>query len=194
MVKRIIALVLVSTLALVWIVSACAQTTPPTDPKKHIPQDKYLNAKQAYEKWLSNPQGVTIIDVRTPEEYVYLGHAPMAINLPLETWTGKFDPEKKDVVLAQNPEFVAKLKELVKPNNPLLIMCRSGHRSAAAAKLLEKEGFTEVYNVVDGFEGDKVSDPESYFDGKRYKNGWKNSGVPWTYSLDSKLLPLMPLK
>jgi hypothetical protein len=50
-----------------------------------------------------------------------------------------------------------------------------------------------VYSITDGFEGDAVTDEESVFVGQRLKNGWKNSGLPWTYALDSKLL-LVPEK
>ena len=61
-------------------------------------------------------------------------------------------------------------------------MCRSGKRSAKAADMLADAGYTKVYSVVDGYEGDKAKDgPDK---GKRTVNGWKNSGLPWTYSLD----------
>jgi rhodanese-related sulfurtransferase len=52
---------------------------------------------------------------------------------------------------------------------------------------LAKAGFKNVYNIVDGFEGDKLHDPKSYNDGKRIVNGWKNSGSAWTYKLDPEL-------
>ncbi|MCI0469771.1 MAG: sulfurtransferase, partial [Nitrospirae bacterium] len=70
----------------------------------------------------------------------------------------------------------------------ILVMCRSGHRSAAAVNRLTKAGFMNVYSIVDGFEGDKVKDGESYFNGKRMKNGWKNSGALWTYDLEPRLI------
>jgi hypothetical protein len=44
-------------------------------------------------------------------------------------------------------------------------------------------GFTNVHNIIDGMEGDQVKDPDSLFMGQRLKNGWKNSGLPWTYDL-----------
>ena len=60
-----------------------------------------------------------------------------------------------------------------------------------AANVLAKAGFTKVYNVVDGMEGDSVSDTASVFQGQRLVNGWKNSGCPWTYKLtpERMLLP-----
>jgi len=69
----------------------------------------------------------------------------------------------------------------------ILVMCRSGGRSAMAVNALAKAGFTKVHNIIDGFEGDKVEDPESVYHGMRVRNGWKNS-VPWTYKLDPKLV------
>jgi hypothetical protein len=55
-----------------------------------------------------------------------------------------------------------------------------------AVNLLAEAGFTNVYNIIDGMEGDLVEDPDSVYRGKRLRNGWKNSGLPWTYDLDPK--------
>lgn len=166
-----------------------ADTSIPRDEKKHTSLGKYVNAREAYEMWKANPDKITIIDVRTPEEYVFIGHAPMAINIPLQVWNSKFDTDKKDVVLDENARFVTDIQKRYEPENTLMIMCRSGHRSAKGVEVLAKAGFKNVYNVIDGFEGDKVKDSESYFDGKRMRNGWKNSGNPWTFDLDLGLLP-----
>ena len=53
-----------------------------------------------------------------------------------------------------------------------------------AVNKLATAGFKKVYNIIDGFEGDKVTDPGSVFCGKRMRNGWKNSGLPWVYGID----------
>jgi hypothetical protein len=55
---------------------------------------------------------------------------------------------------------------------------------------LAEAGIRNAYSVIDGVEGDKVKDPENVFHGKRMKNGWKNSGLPWTYTLDPQLMYL----
>lgn len=81
------------------------------------------------------------------------------------------------------PDFVSRVGQVAQPPDTLLITCRSGGRSAIAANMLAKAGFTKVYNIVDGMEGDTVQDPGSLFHGQRLKNGWKNSGCPWTYKL-----------
>jgi rhodanese-related sulfurtransferase len=67
-------------------------------------------------------------------------------------------------------------------------MCRSGGRSALAVNALAKAGFVNAYNIIDGMEGDKVDDPGSVYIGKRMKNGWKNSGSPWTYDVNPELI------
>ena len=89
--------------------------------------------------------------------------------------------------MVNNSDFTAHLKERFNLGEPILVMCRSGGRSAMAVNALAKAGFTKVYNIFDGFEGDKVDDPESVHHGKRMRNGRMNS-VPWTYSLDAELV------
>jgi rhodanese-related sulfurtransferase len=81
--------------------------------------------------------------------------------------------------------------EVVKPEDTIMVLCRSGGRSAIAVNLLAQAGFKHAYNVIDGMEGDLVEDPDSAFQGQRLKNGWKNSGCPWTYNLtpDRMILP-----
>jgi rhodanese-related sulfurtransferase len=69
-------------------------------------------------------------------------------------------------------------------------MCRSGHRSAASIEKLAKAGFKNVYNIYDGFEGDKVKDKNDPNYGKRTIKGWRNAGAPWTYDLDINLMYL----
>ena len=59
-----------------------------------------------------------------------------------------------------------------------------------AVNVLAKAGYTQVYNITDGMEGDVVSDPGGAYHGKRMKNGWKNAGLPWTYDVDPGRLRL----
>ena len=61
-------------------------------------------------------------------------------------------------------------------------------RSAKAVNALANVGFVNVYNIIEGMEGDKVNDPGSVIHGKRMKNGWKNSGSPWTYDVIPELI------
>jgi rhodanese-related sulfurtransferase len=143
----------------------------------------YVTAKEAYEKWKADPQNVKVLDVRTPEEFLFVGHPTMAWKIPLATQSYVWDAEKKEYPMKPLPDFVSRVSEIAKPTDTLLVMCRSGGRSAMAVNALAKAGFTNVYNIIDGMEGDAVEDPASVFAGQRMVNGWKNSGCPWTYSL-----------
>jgi rhodanese-related sulfurtransferase len=149
----------------------------------------YVTAGQAYEKWKSAPDFVKVIDVRTPEEYAFVGHAEMAWSIPVAFVTYQRKDGKTEYGAKPNPNFVAEVEKLARPTDTLLLMCRSGGRSAMAINQLATAGFKNVYNITDGFEGDKVDDPESVFLGKRMKNGWKNS-APWVYDIDPEKIIL----
>jgi len=161
-----------------------------------IPKDKqttlglYVTAKEAYDMWQKDQQKIKIIDCRTPEEYAFIGHAPMATNVPSKFMTYAWDEKKKEYAMKPNPNFVKEVKQRFAKDDTILVMCRSGQRSAPSVDLLAKAGFTKVYNITDGFEGDKIKDPQSPNHGKRMKNGWKISNLPWTYDLDVNLMYL----
>lgn len=113
-----------------------------------------------------------LIDVRTPEEWSWIGVpdlSPLGRKLYLVPW--QIYPD-----MHQNPNFVADVSEIAKPEDDklILLICRSGVRSAFGAALLTQAGFGHCYNVAHGFEGDK--NPS----GHRGKvNGWKVAGMPW---------------
>lgn len=167
---------------------ACARgelTEPvPLPPKKkQTTLGLYVNAAQAYAMWQANPEQVKIIDVRTPEEYAFIGHPEQCWNIPLAFVTyhrkdGKFEWAPK-----WNVDFVTEVKKIAGPSDTLLLMCRSGDRSAMAVNQLAEAGLNNSFTITDGFEGDKVDDPGSVFHGKRMRNGWKNS-APWIYTID----------
>ena len=150
----------------------------------------YVTAKEAFERWEANPEKVKILDVRTPEEYMFIGHAAMAWNIPLLLQTYNWDEEKQRFTMKPNTDFMEQIKKTFQPEDIILVTCRSGGRSAVAANQLAAEGFINVYSITDGMEGDVVKDPESAFQGQRLKNGWKNSGAPWTYKVDPTLMRL----
>jgi rhodanese-related sulfurtransferase len=169
-----------------------SQTAKPELPKeKQTTLGLYLTAKEAYDKWKADPEEVKIFDVRTPEEHLFVGHPAMAWKIPVAAQTYEWDAEKGQFPMKPLPDFVARVSQVAKPDDTILVMCRSGGRSALAVNLLAKAGFKHVYNITDGMEGDSVEDPDSVFLGQRLKNGWKNSGCPWTYKLtpDRMVLP-----
>ena len=150
----------------------------------------YVTAKEAFEKWQANPDKVKILDVRTPEEYMFIGHAAMAWNIPLLFQTYIWDQEKGHFSMKPNTDFMSHVKDVFKLEDIIPVTCRSGGRSAMAVNQLADAGFKTVYNITDGMEGDVVKDAESAFNGQRLKNGWKNSSAPWTYKVDPALMKI----
>lgn len=129
-----------------------------------------------------------IVDVRTRPEYVLIGHPSVAHHVPLKFWTGKHT--SKGYGMTTNASFIQELNSRFDPKTDTLIfMCRSGARSCAAADAAAKAGWpsSKIYNMLGGFEGDKIKNTDSAFNGKRTMGGWKNEGLPWTYKVDDKL-------
>ncbi len=179
--KKLLALLIVPLLLLSFSMASWADTALPK--KKQTSLGLYVTAKDAYTKWKTSPDKIKVLDVRTPGEYIFVGHAPMATNIPIKLLDTKVNPKKMKPVMPLNDNFVNEVKAKFKTTDTILVTCRSGSRSAAAIKKLAEAGYKNVYNITDGFEGDKLN-------GKRVVNGWKNSGAPWTYKLDPNLMYL----
>ena len=109
------------------------------------------------------------VDVRMPVELASTGVATMVdANVPTLTLSGA------DAQPQPNPDFVAGVEyqlaaKRLSKNDAVVLICRTGKRSAHAANLLAAAGFTHVYTVVDGFMGD----------GEAGSGGWRNKGLPW---------------
>ncbi|MCP3922487.1 MAG: sulfurtransferase [Desulfobacterales bacterium] len=155
--------------------------------KKQTVLGLYVTAQQAFAKWHTNSDKIKILDVRTSGEYIFVGHAPMAANVPFKFLTG-VNKSKKKLAMTKNKDFVKEVKKRFKKTDTIFLMCRSGGRSAAAVNMLAKSGFKNLYSVTDGFEGNALKVKTSYNLGKRVLDGWKNSGAPWTYKLDPNLV------
>jgi rhodanese-related sulfurtransferase len=181
-------LILLAAVVLVVFAATAMAAAPPADTKKHTKLGLYVTAQEAFDMWSANKDKVKVLDCRTPEEYAFVGHAPMAYNVPSRFMTYVFDAEKKDYNMKVNDAFVEQVKAKLKAEDTILVMCRSGQRSAMSVNLLAEAGFKQVYNIVDGFEGDKEKDKASPNSGKRTVDGWRNSKAPWTYDLDAALV------
>ena len=127
-----------------------------------------LDPRAAWTLLQQNPKAV-LVDCRTEIEFMYVGHPVGAEHV---AWQEGPDWEI-------DPEFVDKVKRLVRNDltRPVLLICRSGHRSACAGDALERAGFSSVINVVEGFEGPL---DENYHRGKL--GGWRCRGLPWQQS------------
>ena len=105
-----------------------------------------------------------LVDVRTAEERKFVGHVPGTLHVPWATGTA----------LTRNPRFARELEAKVKKDDVVLLLCRSGKRSALAAEVAAKAGFTQVFNVLEGFEGE--IDTSQHRGGR---DGWRFHRLPW---------------
>jgi rhodanese-related sulfurtransferase len=162
----------------------------------NLPKEKqtvlglYVTAKEACEKWKADPEKVMILDVRTPEEYLFVGHPTMAWKIPLAVQTYDWDAARAQFPMKPLLDFVARVQQVAKPDDTIMAMCRSGGRSAMAVNALAKAGFTHVYNVIDGMEGDANGDSTVVAQAQPLTSGWKNSGCPWTKKLTPERMVL----
>jgi rhodanese-related sulfurtransferase len=173
--------------------------TKVNDPIANLPKGKqtvlglYITAKEAYEKWKAAPDQVKVVDVRTPEEFLFVGSPDMAWRIPVATQSYEWHVEKNQFPMQPLPDFAARVAQIAKPDDTIMVMCRSGGRSAIAANLLAQAGFRNVYNVIDGMEGDANSDSDQVAQAQPLTDGWKNSGCPWTKKLTPERM-LLPTK
>lgn len=143
----------------------------------------YITAKEAYQQWQENPENIIILDVRTPEEFLFVGYPNMAWKIPVIGQSYEWDEKSSSYPMALLPDFVARVSEVTKPKDTIMALCRSGGRSAIAVNLLAQAGFKNVYNIVDGMEGDDNEDSEKVTNSTQPASGWKNTGCPWTKHL-----------
>jgi rhodanese-related sulfurtransferase len=131
-----------------------------------------ISCQQAHEIIETDPRAL-LVDVRSGMEFLFVGHPSGAINIP---WI-----DEPDWVV--NPAFATEIRKLLLGGTiehgeihsaPVVLICRSGKRSAEAGELLVQEGFTTVYNVDEGFEGE--------LDGHHHRSslgGWRYHNLPW---------------
>lgn len=124
---------------------------------------KHLTPKDASQFLHDQPDAV-FVDVRSEMEFLFVGHPVGAIHVP---WNDGPDWEI-------NPHFVSHVKKAASVNRPVVLICRSGNRSVDAGVALEEAGFSEVFNVLHGFEGE-LSDQHR----RNSLTGWRFDGLPW---------------
>ena len=164
--------------------SVAAETVPE---KKQTKAGLYLTAAEAAEV-LSARDDVILIDVRSPEETMFVGYATAAdANIPFKVVDPAhgYNAKKSTYKMVDNAGFKAAAKGFIEAKEPaaVIVMCRSGSRSAGAVNAMVEAGIqTPIYNMIDGFEGDKNDA------GRRAVNGWKQAGAEWTYDVREGLL------
>ena len=136
------------------------------------PEPRHITPRQAHQMLQEEPRAV-LVDVRSNMEFLFVGHPVGAVHIP---WIDEPDWEV-------NPNFVRQVRELmlggvICDNDagcaPVVLICRSGKRSTEAGRVLLQSGMREIYNVIDGFEGDR---DENYH--RSTLGGWRFEGLPW---------------
>lgn len=128
-----------------------------------------VNSQDAYKTLCDDPVAV-MVDVRTQAEWTYVG-SPDIQRVLYISWLSYPD-------CVVNSDFVAQVEASgVNKAHPVYLLCRSGARSAAAATALTAAGYTQAYNIADGFEGDLHTNGQ-----RGHINGWKASRLPWRQS------------
>lgn len=131
-----------------------------------LPYKGALLPMEAY-RILQESTRAQLVDVRTRAELDWVGRIPGATEIELRAYPG----------MQPNADFLGRLASLTNKSQPVLFICRSGSRSNQAAIMATQSGFSDCYNILEGFEGDMDDS------GQRGKvSGWKVAGLPWVQS------------
>ena len=128
------------------------------------PADGYagdVTPQQAWQ-WVQTGQAV-LVDVRSDAEREWVGFVPEATPVAWKQWPG----------MVPNPDFDQQAIAAAEGGKPLVMLCRSGVRSIAAAQRATALGL-QAYNILEGFEGDPDADAH-----RNRKGGWRFRGLPW---------------
>jgi rhodanese-related sulfurtransferase len=129
----------------------------------NLPYEGALLPEEAYHILQSAP-GARLVDIRTRAELDWVGRIPGAVEIEWQTYPG----------MQANPYFMPQLEQQVSREALTMFICRSGARSHFAAITATQAGYTDCYNVLEGFEGDKDTDEH-----RNSKGGWRKAGLPW---------------
>lgn len=162
--------------------SAAAGEVPKS---KQTKLGKYVTAQETFDIMKSEPKKTLFVDVRTRSELMFVGMTDVVdghVALVELNEFGEWDEKNNRFKLDDNPAFSQGVERLLAAkglgkDDRVILMCRSGDRSARGVNALADAGFTNVYNQLEGFEGDLSKE------GRRNVNGWKNAGLPWSYTL-----------
>jgi len=122
-------------------------------------------------KILSRDAAANLVDVRTSAEWTFVGIpdvSPIHQEAKFISW--QMFPE-----MSLNGDFINMLEAAIPDKtSPVLFLCRSGARSASAARHAKANGYESSFNIAGGFEGE--ANLEHHRGGV---NGWKSDNLPW---------------
>jgi rhodanese-related sulfurtransferase len=132
----------------------------------NLPYEGALYPAEAYEIQQSAP-GTKLVDVRSRAELDWVGCIPGAAVIEWASYPG----------MKTNPHFIAQLEQQVDKEALVIFFCRSGVRSHHAAAVATQAGYSDCYNMLEGFEGEM--DPSKH---RNTIGGWRVAGLPWEQS------------
>lgn len=136
------------------------------------PAVKSISPQDAWQL-IQDDSRTVLIDVRSDMEYLFVGHAKGSIHvswIDAPEWrvNANFGTEVRKVMLGGIS------RDDTHPCAPVVLICRSGKRSLEAGEELIRQGFRDVYNIDEGFEGNLDEDHH-----RSTLGGWRYRGLPW---------------
>ncbi|CAB3747346.1 rhodanese-like domain-containing protein [Paraburkholderia humisilvae] len=132
-----------------------------------LPYAGALSPAEAFELLELDPR-VRLIDVRTRAELDWVGRPLVGDGQYAHIEWTRYPGG------VPNAEFIDQLRQVAKPDTPVLLLCRSAARSKLAAVAAAQAGFTKMMDLLEGFEGDKDSQGH-----RKTVSGWCFRGLPW---------------
>lgn len=131
-----------------------------------LPYAGALLPGEAYQLLQQQP-AAKLVDVRSRAELDFVGRVPGSVEIEWKSYPG----------MQPNPNFIQQLSQKVPQDAIVMFVCRSGGRSHETALAAMQAGYSDAYNVLEGFEGDR--------DAGGHRNtvgGWRAAGLPWVQS------------
>ena len=131
---------------------------------KGLPYTGELTPKETFDMMQQDPS-IILVDVRSQAELELVGRVPQAVHIEWAFYPG----------MVANADFAVQLQAQIDNNQTIVFMCRTGGRSHNAAMVAQQLGYSHVYNMLGGFEGEANALRQ-----RTQINGWKHAGLPWT--------------
>lgn len=148
---------------------------------KMTPLGLYLSSSKANDVLKGQPE-ILFVDVRDPVEVALAGHpAPVDKIVPVRLQSDVFDAAINEFMLVPNKNFLKEMNATIEAagktrDDMIFVTCGSGYRSAEAVRILVAAGYTNVWHIPDGYDGDEKR-------GMNTQNAWQNAGLPWSRDL-----------
>lgn len=131
----------------------------------NLPYTGALTPQEAFELMQKDTANIVLVDVRSQAELDLVGRVPNATHIEWAFYPG----------MIANAAFATQLQSQLNPQKTLIFMCRTGGRSHNAAVVAQQLGYGQVYNMLEGFEGEANAAKQ-----RTRINGWKQADLPWT--------------